>query len=102
VDARVTVPPFVTDLFISRSASDKLWSHGIRPEQTDQVLDGAPKFFRQPNGRLRMIGRDFGGRLITLIIEYPDEDGVSDVVTGWPSDRDEDTRYHRPGGRTNV
>jgi hypothetical protein len=62
------MPPFISELVISDSASEKLWSHGIGAAMARQVLD----------------------------------DGRGAVVTGWLADRDETTRYGRPGGRTNV
>ena len=46
-----------------------------------------------------MIGPDRTGRLLTFILELPDDWGQSHVVTGWPSDNEERARYHQPGGR---
>lgn len=68
------------------------------PQAAREVLDEFGKPRRQPE-RMKMIGPDRGGRLLTFILELPGVDGQSHVVTGWESDRDEQTRYHQPGGR---
>lgn len=95
------MPPFIAELVITEDALDKLWGHGLRDWQALQMLEESPKFTLQANGRIRAVGPDRGGGLITLILEYPDAAGRSELVTGWPSDNDEQTRYHRPGGWTN-
>ena len=45
---------------------------------------------------------DRGGRLLTFVIEPPNSNGRSHVVTGWESDDEERTRYDRPGGRMRI
>ncbi len=62
------------------------------PQAARDLLDefGNPR--RQPE-RLKMIGPDRRGRLLTFILELSGIDGQSHVVTGWESDRDEQTRY---------
>ena len=47
-----------------------------------------------------MVGPDGSGRLLTFILEYPDPQGASHVVTGWHADRDELARYRQAGGST--
>ena len=93
---------------------DELWVHRLGLEDADDVWEGPAKYFPQPaqwqeldDGTLRlqpartlMIGPDAGGRLLTFILELPDERDVSHVVTGWVSDDDERARYYQPGGRT--
>ena len=106
------MPPYPIDLDWNESVQEKLWAHGLRPEQAREVLSGAPKLFAQtaatvlkPHGgistrpaRILMVGPDRSGRLLTFILEYPDEDGYSQIVTGWPSDKGEAAKYGHPGG----
>lgn len=49
--------------------------------------------------RLRMVGPDRSGRVLTIIIEYPDSTGGSHVITGWPASKDEQARYEQARGR---
>ena len=91
---------------------DKLAAHGVDIDRAIEVADGSPKLFHQERtlilrsdgtfrwqpDRVRMIGPDSTGRLLTFILEYPDADGRSHVVTGWPSDKDERSKYRQPGG----
>lgn len=91
----------------------ELAAHGLVFDDAVEVWHGPAKYFpqaardlldeirnprRQPE-RVKMIGPDRRGRLLTFILELPGIDGQSHVVTGWQSDRDEQTRYHHPGGR---
>ena len=104
---------FVAYLVWNEEAEDKLARRGLRVEDAYNVLDGHPRFFRQKarterSGetlrerpeRLRMVGPDGSGRLLTFILEYPDPQGASHVVTGWHADRDELARYRQAGGST--
>lgn len=101
-------------LSVNDATENKLAGRGLTIEDAFGVLDDAPRYFRQragaqpgPSGaiverpaRLRMVGRTASGRLLTFIIEYPDEAGCSHVVTGWPADSDEQARYRQArGGR---
>ena len=48
-----------------------------------------------------MVGPDNSGRLLTLVIEYPDGEGKSKIVTGWDADDEERAQCRqRRGGRT--
>jgi len=92
---------------------EHLWSHGLTMEDADDVWDGPAKYFSQPvrirfdeSGnedvqpeRVKMVGPDHRGRLLTFILETPDDERQSRVVTGWVSTPGEQTRYHQPGGR---
>jgi uncharacterized DUF497 family protein len=97
----------------NETTDDELWAHGLSMEEADDVWDGPAKYFnqaardrpgetagrrRQP-ARMVMIGPDLSGRLLTFILEERDENLVSHVVTGWPSDREDQARYRQPGGR---
>lgn len=101
-------------LSVNDTTENKLAGHGLTIADALEVLDDAPRYFRQragsrlgPDGaivkrpaRRRMVGRAESGRLLTFIIEYPDETGCSHVVTGWPADNDEQARYRQArGGR---
>lgn len=92
---------------------DHLWRHRLDVSDAEEVWLGPAKYFEQAERqdidnfgqpwiqpeRVVMIGPDFSGRLLTFILTLPNENKVSRVVTGWPANRDEQTRYHRPGGR---
>lgn len=80
------------------SSEDKLWEHGLALEAIFQLFEEAPKMWRQRNGRYRVIGPDRSGRLITAVVEAPDEAGTMYVVTGWTSDKEEASLYRKPGG----
>ena len=92
---------------------EHLWRHRLDISDAEEVWLGPAKYFEQKNrqefdefgqpwtqpARVVMIGPDFGGRLLTFILAQPDEYGESRVITGWPANREDRTRYHRPGGR---
>ena len=108
----MAVPP--VGLKSNEATEYELAAHGLVFEDAVEVWHGAAKYLpqaardlldefgnprRQPE-RMKMVGPDRGGRLLTFILELPGIDGQSHVVTGWVSDPDEQTRYHHPGGRT--
>lgn len=93
---------------------DKLWVHGVTLDDAFDVEEIAPEVFRQQaklilraDGtpyrqpvRLKMVGPNRAGRLLTLIIEYPDPENHSIIVTGYWSSNGEQSAYHqRRGGR---
>ena len=98
------------------ATEEELWNHRLEFADARDVWRGSAKYFRQPArdrinasgqvsrqpSRLLMIGRDRGGRLLTFVIEPPNSNGRSHVVTGWESDDEERTRYDRPGGRLRI
>ena len=95
------------------ASTEHLWKHGLSMLDADDVWLGPAKYFPQPAGasprfrreadkrpeRVVMIGPDWSGRLLTFILELPDERGVSHVVTGWVSTPGQQSRYHQRGGR---
>ena len=100
-------------LISNEASDDELWRHGLRFQDADDVWAGPAKYFnqaerlradednwlhRQPR-RLKMIGPNASGRLLTLILELPNADGYSHVVTGWPSSAGDRSRYNQRGGR---
>ena len=84
----------------SEHVIDKLLSKGLSLDRAVEVLNGAPNFDTQPetnvpdesgrdriqSERLIMVGPDRGSRMLTFVLEHPDPDRVSQVVTGWISD----------------
>ena len=91
---------------------DKLLSKGLSLDRAVEVLNGAPKFDTQPETnvpdesgrdriqpeRLIMVGPDRGGRMLTFVLEHPEPDRVSQVVTGWISDAADISGYAQGGG----
>ncbi len=46
-------------------------------------------------GRWIMIGRGLDEDIVTFVLEAPDDDGVSEVVTGWVATSDEVKLYNQ-------
>lgn len=46
-------------------------------------------------GRWVMIGRGLKEDVVTFVLEAPDVEGVSEVVTGWPASWSEIELYNR-------
>ena len=100
----------VTD---NAQTEDHLWRHGLEFVDAQEVWLGPAKYFEQEEreetdhfgrpwlqpARVVMIGPTSSGRLITFILDQPDDFGRSRVITGWDANRSERTRYNRPGGR---
>ena len=98
------------------ATDEHLWKHGLLMRDADRVWMGPAKYFDQgaelemdEGGRLHerpdrlvMIGPESGGRLLTFILELPDQQGESHVVTGWVATRAQRSRYHQPGGRMRL
>ena len=106
------MPPRRPDFSWNDTTIEELAGHGLVIDDALDVARGAYKLFHQkgnttirrdgritsrPDRRL-MIGPDRGNRLLTFILEYPDLDGRSHVVTGWQSDAEETAMYRHPGG----
>ena len=90
------MPERIPRLVWNSVTRDKLWYHGLT---IDDVLDAArdrpilihqegkreereDRTTRRRPDRQRLIGTDRGNRLLVIVIEYPDEDGRSHIVTG--------------------
>lgn len=104
----------ILQLTWNEESVEELARHGLDTGQAEDVLlSGQAKRFRQParprhsgpsHGtsqpeRIKMIGPDNTGRLLTIILEMPDADDRAHIVTGWTASRGERSRYHKPGGR---
>lgn len=102
----------IVDLEASDYVFHKLLRKGLSLDRAVEVLNGAPKFAAQAEvnapddfgndriqpERLIMIGPDRSGRMLTFVLELPDEDRVSEVVTGWASDDADKSSYDQGGG----
>lgn len=86
---------FIDEMRISPQVQEKLAVRGISPDDVLEVLWGSPAFFRDKvRGRQLMIGPTDGSRrLLTVVIEPRDIEGIWDVVTGWVSGKGEATRW---------
>jgi hypothetical protein len=82
--------PFIDELRTAR-AVDELAEHGLAQDDALEVWWDTPSFFRDTHpGRLKMIGRNTNGDLLTIVIEPTSQYGAWDVVTGFePSSGDE-------------
>ncbi len=82
----------------------KVFAHGIDPESVDDVLiAGRYAVFENRRGlpgSYQLIGRDFNGRFITVIIEpQAGTTGLWRPRTAWPSKRGEITKARKQGVR---
>lgn len=87
----------------------KLGRHRLSTDDAEDVLGLRPAFeWQRPleevreDGTLRMrprrvvmIGPDYSGRFLTLILEMPDENHAAFIVTGWPAKSREIAVYRR-------
>lgn len=91
----------IFELEPSPDAEDHLWEHGLYIEDAYDVLDeDRYKLFSDAphDDRVKIVGPDRGGRLLTFVVTRPDGQGRCLIVTGWPADAEEQTIYSRPGG----
>ena len=86
----------------------ELAAHDLTVADALDVFEGDAEFFAQspaaeisPRGifqgrpqRLRMVGPTATGRLLTIILELPDDRLASHIVTGWEADAREAERYY--------
>ena len=87
---------FITELVISVGAEDELAGHRLDANDALEIQWNGPKFFRDKiDGRYRMIGRNDGGAVLTIIVEPTDEAGRWAVVTGWKASKGERTRWEK-------
>lgn len=82
----------IVELNFTTAAMDKLWSHGLRPEQVRSVLDRRWVATRNRPDRAApylLIGRDDQGRCLTMPIVPTDDPLVWRIITGWYCKRSE-------------
>jgi hypothetical protein len=79
-------------LQITRTAEEKLWSHGIERDQVAAVPEGRTVLARNRKGRAAshiLIGRDAQGRCLAIPVRPTDDPTVWRVITAWPCKRSE-------------
>ena len=87
-------------LVISWRAEEKLWARHISADQAQQVLTNEHIVVSKKEGATAshlLIGRDHGGRCLTLPMVETSDRGTWAVVTGWPSAPREEARLGRAG-----
>ena len=103
----------VRELEIGDAALDKLWGHSVREHEVWQIFYEHPVLmWQEPSEeerddgswrirprRILMIGRTRSRRLLTIVLELPDEEGVAEVVTGFDAKGNEPAWYRQRGGR---
>ena len=67
-------------------------SHGIEPEETEEVLAVAPLFRKTRRGHYVAFGRTRSGRLLVVVFEKMRKGHVR-VITGWDMN-DSERRYY--------
>lgn len=70
------------------------------PHEIDEVLEGAHTIIRNKRHRAgthRLLGRSFGGRLITVVIAPTERTGMWRPISAWPSDSEEQAHAKRAG-----
>lgn len=77
----------IAELLSSRRAEDKMWQHGIEPEQLREVV-WSGRYIVTPDRRDRaashlLIGRDDQGRCLVAPIVGTDDPAVWRVITAW-------------------
>jgi hypothetical protein len=78
--------PYIICPQISLGAAEELAAHGVTEDEALDVVWANPKFFEDKvEGRMQMIGKTRGNRILTIVIEPTDEFGVYDLITGWDS-----------------
>jgi uncharacterized DUF497 family protein len=79
-----------------RGNTAHLADHGIDPVEAEQVFYNEGRF--APNkkgmsGDWLLVGRTDGGRVLTLVAVYKDDQRVIRFITGWDSTGGEQARY---------
>ena len=95
-------------LRISVDSRRKLTERGIEFEDAEFAFEHRPVLNWQPSqerpleegrgtrpGRWVMIGRGLQEDVVTFVLEAPDAEGESEVVTGWTATRDEVELYNQ-------
>lgn len=77
----------VIDFDLDERVEDKMWEHGITPDQLYELLDHRHVALRNRKNRVAdylFIGRDDGGRCITVPILPTHDPLLWRPVTAWP------------------
>lgn len=100
--------PIPRTIRISHESRRKLAERGLEFEDAEFAFDHRPFLSWQPSrkrppeegpgtrpGRWVMIGRGLDEDIVTFVLEAPDADGESAVVTGWVATGDEAEMYNQ-------
>ena len=69
-------PPLIADFALDDENVDKMWGHGISPEQVTEVLYNRPVAKgnrKNRHGAFLLVGRDNGGAWIAITVEPTSE-----------------------------
>jgi len=89
---------YVADLEFDEYNEAEMARHGVTPTDVWQVLDDAPRYFRNPAGRgatHKMIGFTDGGLLLTVPISQTAIEDRWRPATAWPSGASQSAQYHQ-------
>lgn len=81
--------------------NDHAARHGVSDDEILQAFDNEPRFFRNKGGRSGeyvMIGRSYGGRLLTVPLTPTPQAGTYSVITAFDNSAGDRVRYPRAGG----
>jgi hypothetical protein len=87
--------PQIEDLQIDDENIEKMWAHGVLPEQLLQMLGNRPLVIanrKDRRGIYLVIGRDDGGACIATPIEPTPDPVVWRPITAWPCKKNEEGR----------
>src|SRR5258708_36781778 len=76
--------------------------HPIAPWEAEEVFWNKPSWSRNKqagSGDWRMGGRTDGGRPLTLMRNYDEENGPLPVITGWAATKGECSKKHAKSGK---
>lgn len=87
----------IRDLELDGENLDHLSRHGRTERGLLQVVEDEDLIIlrnkKSGTGQFKVIGRDAGGQLWSIILATTDQDGLWRPITGWPSTRGEGTIY---------
>ena len=79
--------PLIADFLFDAENEDKIGSHGLTARRVRQVLDDGERVSvrnrRQRRGLYLVIGRDYGGAIISIPVEATRDPQVWRPITAW-------------------
>jgi len=72
-------------------------SHGIQPEEAEEIFANKPLFRKTKNGHYAVFGQTLEGRYLVVIFELK-PGGVARPITGWDMGRAEIRYYKKQKG----
>lgn len=88
-------PPLIADFALDDENVDKMWGHGISPEQVTEVLYNRPVAKgnrKNRHGAFLLVGRDNGGACIAIPVEPTSEPLTWRPITAWYCKKSEEAR----------